>query len=415
MPDSIWRNAQFRYYVASTSFVGFSFAMQMLLVTWLLIGVLNAPPDRVGLAQAIIGVPGVFLMLWGGVSADRVDPRALMTRMYGFAVLPPLVLAAVVICGYLSFWAVTIWAVAMSVVTSYAGPAHAAALNRVSGSQVQEGVSASMGFGFIIQLGGLALAGQMDVIGTETVLVTQSLSLLVGCLMIRRLTGLTPTPQSGPVVSTWVGLKDGFTIVIRDRLIVWIMLLNLVSMIFNFGTFTIVLPFILTKVYGGDVASLGWMLVLFFFGAAVSNFIMLRYMPLARPGRLFLGMQLTRALIFVIYWIGPALPMVVIATFLWGLNMGITGTTSRAIVQESAPERFRARILSVYTAGSIGSQPFGALLLGFVIDAVGPLNAMIPGMLISAVIFSVGITASPIWSYRSRTEPALERIEDPHE
>ena len=107
MRDSIWRNAQFRYYVASISFTGFSFAMQTLLVSWLLIGVLNTPPDRVGFAQAIIGVPGLFLMLWGGVSADRVDPRILMTRMYGFAVLPSLGLAAVVIGGYLSFWAVT--------------------------------------------------------------------------------------------------------------------------------------------------------------------------------------------------------------------------------------------------------------------------------------------------------------------
>lgn len=406
MGASIWRNAQFRYYVASTSFIGFSFAMQMLLVTWLLIGVLNTPPERVGLAQAIIGVPGLFLMLWGGVSADRVDPGALMARMYGFAVLPPLVLAGVVIGGYLSFWAVTMWAVSMGVVTSYAGPALAAALNRVSGSQIQEGVSASMAFGFIVQLGGLALAGQMDVIGTETVLITQSLFLLVGCLMIRRLTGLTATAQDGRTVSAWVGLKDGLTVVIRDRMIVWIMSLNLVSMIFNFGAFAIVLPFILTKVYGGDAAFLGWMLVLFFFGAAVSNFIMLRYMPFARPGRLFLGMQLTRVLIFVLYWIGPDLSIVVVATFLWGLNMGITSTTSRAIVQELAREPFRARILSVYTAGSIGSQPFGALILGFAIEAFGPLNAMIPGMLISAAIFFVGITASPVWSYRSHTEPA---------
>ena len=378
--------------------------MQMLLVTWLLIGVLNTPPDRVGFAQAIIGVPGLFLMLWGGVSADRVDPRALMTRMYGFAVVPPLALAAIFITGYLSFWAVTIWAVAMSVVTSYAGPALAAALNRVSGSQIQEGVSASTAFGFIVQLCGLALAGQMDVIGTETVLVTQSLFLLVGCLMIRRLTGLAPMSKSGPVVSAWIDLKDGLTIVVKDRLIVWVMLLNLVSMIFNFGTFTIVLPFILTKVYGGDAAFFGWMLVLFFSGAAVSNFIMLRYMPLVRPGRLFLGMQLTRVVVFVMYWIEPPLSILIAATFLWGLNMGITSTTSRAIVQESAQESFRARILSVYTAGSIGSQPFGALILGFFIDAVGPINAMIPGMVVSAVIFFVGIAASPIWSYRSLTQ-----------
>jgi len=404
MADSIWRNTQFRYYVASTSFIGFSFAMQMLLVSWLLIGVLNTPPERVGFAQALIGIPGFFLILWGGVSGDRVDPRRLMTRMYGFGVLPPLALTAVVFSGYLSFWAVTMWAVAMSVVTSYAGPAHTAALNRVSGNQIQEGVTAATAFGFIVQLCGLALAGQLDFIGTETVLITQSLSLLVGCLMIRRLTGLTPDRSDTTQTSAWTGLKDGLTIVVKDPLILWVMILNLISSIFNFGSFTIVLPFILTKVYGGDAAFFGWMLVLFFFGAAISNFTMLRFMPFKNPGRLFLGMQLTRSLIFVLYWIGPNVSIVILATFLWGLNMGITSTTSRAIVQESAQERFRARILSIYTAGLLGSQPFGALILGFVIEAVGPLNAVIPGMVISTAIFIVGIAVTPIWSYQSRTE-----------
>jgi len=115
-------------------------------------------------------------------------------------------------------------------------------------------------------------------------------------------------------------------------------------------------------------------------------------------------MQLTRGLIFVLYWIGPHPSIIVLATLLWGLNMGITGTTSRAIVQESARERFRGRILSVYTAGLIGSQPFGALILGFVIEAVGPLNAIVPGIVVSAVILVVGVTVTPIWSYQSRID-----------
>jgi hypothetical protein len=325
--------------------------------------------------------------------------------MYGFAVLPPLALAIAVLGGYLSFWAVTIWALAMNVAIFYAMPALTAALNRVSGSQVQEGVSASMAFGFIVQIFGFSLAGQLDLIGTETVLVIQSMALLVGCLMIRRLKGLALTHQRVATTSAWTGLKDGMTFIVRDRLILWVMILNLVSMIFNYGSFTIVFPFILTKVYGGNAAFFGWMLVLFFFGASISNFIMMRYMPFKRPGRLFLGMQLTRGLIFILYWIGPHQSIIILATFLWGLNMGITSTTSRAIVQETAPERFRARILSVYTAGLFGSQPFGALILGFVIDAVGPLNAMIPGMIISAAIFSVGVLASPIWLYQSRNDP----------
>jgi predicted MFS family arabinose efflux permease len=405
-PLSIWRNEQFRAYVASTSFTGFSFSMQMLLINWLLIGVLHTSADQVGMAHAIIGVPGFFIMLWGGASADRVDPRGLMVRTYAVAALPPLVLAAIHSGGALSYWAVTLTALAMSTAIAYAGPAHAAVLNRVSGSRVQEGVTATTALGFLVQLLGLGLAGQLDRIGIETVLFAQCIALLFGCLMIRRLRRFAPRPSHHESVMS--SLLEGFQVVRSDRLLVSLMSLNITSMLFNFGTFSIVFPFIMTQTYGGDAAFLGWMLVLFFFGGAVSNFIMLPFMPLAQPGRLFLGMQLTRALIFVLFWIQPPLWALVLATFLWGLNMGVTTTTSRAIVQESSQAAFRARTLAVFNACSFGVQPFGALLLGWVISAVGPLDAMLPGMLISAGICVVGIAATPVWAYRSPAQSTSE-------
>jgi sugar phosphate permease len=279
-------------------------------------------------------------------------------------------------------------------------------LNRVSGSRVQEGVTATTALGFLVQLLGLGLAGQLDRIGIETVLFAQCIALLFGCLMIRRLRRFAPRPSHHESVMS--SLLEGFQVVRSDRLLVSLMSLNITSMLFNFGTFSIVFPFIMTQTYGGDAAFLGWMLVLFFFGGAVSNFIMLPFMPLAQPGRLFLGMQLTRALIFVLFWIQPPLWALVLATFLWGLNMGVTTTTSRAIVQESSQAAFRARTLAVFNACSFGVQPFGALLLGWVISAVGPLDAMLPGMLISAGICVVGIAATPVWGYRSPAQSTSE-------
>ena len=49
--------------------------MQQLLLSWILIGVLVLPADQVGLIQALIGIPGIFIMLMGGALADRADPR----------------------------------------------------------------------------------------------------------------------------------------------------------------------------------------------------------------------------------------------------------------------------------------------------------------------------------------------------
>jgi hypothetical protein len=74
--------------------------------------------------------------------------------------------------------------------------------------------------------------------------------------------------------------------------------------------------------------------------------------------------------------------------FAWGLNMGLTTTLSRTIVQESAEPEFRARILSVYSLGLIGSAPIGAIVLGNIIEIFGTLEALIPAMLVSVYYLS---------------------------
>ena len=102
----------------------------------------------------------------------------------------------------------------------------------------------------------------------------------------------------------------------------------------------------------------------------------------------------------------PALPLLVATTFLWGMNMGITTTTSRSMIQESAEEAYRGRILSVYNVGFLGAQPLGALVLGVVVAQAGILNALIPGLIASVALCFYGIFATPIWRYASPRPPA---------
>jgi len=404
---SIWQLPSFRSYITASSATMFSFSMQQLLLSWLLIGELHEGANRVGLAQAIVGVPGLFIMLWGGASADRVDPRGLLIRVYALSVAIPLYLLLIDQLHTLTFWTVTSWALLMSVANSFQSPAQAALLNRSAGTRVQEGVTAATAVGFIMQMIGLGLAGQLETIGLSTVLVVQAFAILVGCLMIRRLPSATAAPVIGPdgravrPPPAWRSVADGLQVIGRDRLVLSVLVLNLISMLFNAGSFTLVFPFIMTRIYGGDAAFLALMLVVFWAGGSAVNFAMLKFMPLRHPGRLFLGMQLTRALIFGLYWIEPALWLLIVATFLWGMNMGVTTTMSRSMIQESASEAYRGRILSVYNVGFLGAQPLGALMLGVIVERLGILNALVPGMIASVVICLYGIAATPIWRYES--------------
>lgn len=398
---SIWQNNQFKSYLGSTAFSGIAYAMQYLLISWLLIGVLLLPADRVGVIQAIMGIPGIFLMLWGGASADRTDPRSLLIRVYAVAPVLPLFLLVVDQGQWLNVWTVALWGLGMSVITSFSSPAHQAILNRVSGADLQKGVAASTAVMFLVQMIGLGMAGQMDRFGLSAVLVIQGVCLVMGAVMIRRLTAQVPV--SAPPESALRVIVEGFRATYRDRVIFDVLVVNFISSIFNAGAFMTVFPFIIKRIYDGDAMLLAIMMIVFYGGAMLSNLMMLRFMPFVQPGRLFLWLQLSRIIIVFLLWIEPGWWLLVLTIIAWGINMGVTSTIARTIVQESAEAAFRGRILSVFNLGLLGSAPIGALLLGWIIESFGTLNALIPSMIVSLVLFIYGVYFTGVWDYRSPT------------
>jgi len=399
-------NTEFRAYLGSTGFVGLAFAMQQLLISWLLIGVLLLPADRVGLLQALMAIPGLFLMLWGGASADRSDSRTLLLRVYLFAPLLPLFLIAIVGMNQLAEWSVVLWGLGMSTVISFSMPAQQAILNRVAAADdIQKGVSIATAIGFLVQIVGLFLAGQLDNIGLVNVLIFQAASLLAGALMIRRLSKESPTGSATTQnsQSALTNIREGLTETFKHQNIFQVLVINFVSSIFNAGAFITAFPYIIKRVYDGDAELLAIMMAVFFAGAMLANVIMLKLMPLKQPGRLFLLMQLSRIVVLWLLWIKPGWWLLVVATIGWGINMGFTSTLSRTIIQESATPEFRGRIMSVLTLSMIGSAPIGAIILGIIIESVGTLDALVPAMIISLLLFVYGVARTNVWSYRSPT------------
>lgn len=377
-----------------------SFAMQQLLLSWLLIGVLQLAADDVGYLQALMGLPGIFLMLWGGASADRADPRSLLLKSYAIAPLLPLFLIAVYEFGQLSVLTVTLWGLGMSVLSSFTQPAQQAILNRVAGNNVQRAVSAATAVGFLVQITGLMLAGQMGNIGLEIVLLVQGICFALGALAVRKIAQVevpAPATAQSPMETIWAGLRT----IYEHKVIYHVLGINFVSSIFNAGAFMTVFPFIIARVYEGDAFLLGAMMAIFFAGATVSNILIYKLMPIAKPGQLFLLMQLTRMLILLVIWISPSWWLFVAATVAWGLNMGFTTTLARTVVQESAAPEFRGRIMSVFTLGMLGSAPIGALVLGNIIEWFGTLNGLLPSMIMSVALCVYGILFTGIWQYRS--------------
>ena len=395
----IWQNSEFRLYLGSTAFSGIAFAMQQLLLSWSLIGILEIPATQVGIIQAAAGIPGIFVMLLGGVRADETDPRALLIRVYLVAPLLPIFLITVINFQQLNILSVLIWALGMSFCVSYSSPAQQAILNKIASSSVQKAVSAATAIGFIVQILGLGLAGTIDKYGLLPALSFQAICLGLGGITVRRLNPQPPTIKN--TESAFKNFAGGFRAIYEKPDMMQTLLINFVSSIFNAGAFMTVFPFIVKQIYDGDAFLLSFLMIIFYAGATASNFLMIRIMPVVRPGRIFLIMQVSRMVILGVMWLHPAFWVFALACVAWGLNMGITMTLARTIVQESAAEEYRARIMSVYSLGLLGSAPIGALMLGSIVESFGTLNALIPAILISIALFLYGILFTGVYSYRS--------------
>jgi MFS family permease len=373
--------------------------MQQLLQSWLLVGILLLPATQVGIIQALIGLPGIFLMLLGGASADRTDARGLLIRVYSIAWLFPLALFAATEYGWLNIWSVSLFGVCMSTAISFSNPAQQAILNRIVRGDVQRGVTAATAVTFLVQLFGFYLAGQMEVVGVGEVLLIQSVSLVFGAIAVTRIAPLEN--QIVATESTYKILLAGFRSAYDNKMIRNVVTITFISGVFNAGAFMTALPFIVKRVYEGNALSLATIMIVFYAGATISNVIQFKIMPLARPGFWFLVMQLSRVFLLALVWLEPNWWLLMGVMFVWGLNMGVTTNLSRAIIQEAAEPAYLGRVLSVYSLGMTGSMPIGALVVGFVIDAYGTMNAMIPAMIASLLLCIYGFLFTDVGRYRS--------------
>jgi predicted MFS family arabinose efflux permease len=386
----------FPWYLTSSSLWMAAMSLQGFLITWLLVGVLQTPADRVGFGRALIEMPGLAILLIGGVLADRTDGRRLLIWMHLAIAVPSLAIAAMVRSDLLSFWVVIAFGIAVSGLQAISDPARQSILSRVTRTDIQRTVTIMTIVTSLAGLGGVWVGGQLDGIGLFVVLLLQAGCFALGADAARRMPPMPPAPGRGRP-DLLAGVKASWNIPLIRNIIG----LNFLSSLVNAGAYIVAIPFIVKEVYHGDATFFASVMIVFTAGSIGSNVILLRFMPLLRPGRLFLLMQLTRVVILGLLWMKPSLWLFYAVMFAWGFNMGVTTTLVRTTVQELAEGVHRAQILSVLLVSFMISAPLSSMLLGNLIAGFDPLTALIPGIVISLVIFAVGVTSSSLWQYEA--------------
>jgi hypothetical protein len=392
----------YAWYLAGSSLWIAGMSLQGFLFTWMLVGILGRPAGEVGLARALAEFPPLLLLFVAGVLGDRLNGRSYLAWMHALAVAPPLLLAAVGGLDALDFVWVLAFGVLMSGIQALSDPARQSVLSRVTRLDTQPAIAVMTVCTSLVGLAGFYVGGYVEGLGLPAVLVLQSIIFAAGLAATLRLPSLPITPRredQAPGIAAM--LLTGLRAVWRHRTIRDLTAFNLLSSLFNAGAYIIVVPFIVKELYAGDAGFFATVMIVFTTGSIGSNVLLLAFMPIARPGRLFLLMQPVRAVLLVVLFFQPPTWLFLVVMFVWGLNIGVATTLVRTTVQELAAPAVRSQILSILLVSFLVASPVSALLLGEVVEAAGPSVALLPGVAVSLFIFCAGILGSPLWRERS--------------
>ncbi|MCY3884132.1 MAG: MFS transporter [Gammaproteobacteria bacterium] len=370
-------------------------SLENLFVSWVFLGVLKESANVFGQNRALISLMPLVVLLIGGIVADRVETKRFLIVFTLLAACAPLVVIGAL--SNLSTWHITAFAVTMAIWNAFVDPSRQAVINKVSRTDIQRSIAIVFIVPSLLSMLAMYLMAPLESLGLSWVLITTS------ALFIASGVALIGIPTVRPVGRARLDLVSGFVAAWKIRLVREVILLNSVSALFNAGGYIVVVPLIATGTYGGHAELLSLVGIFFLFGSISSNFLLLAFMPIKRPGRLVVLLQLTRAVFLLLLLVRPPQWIFLLLVACWGLNMGVTSTLMRSTVQELAPEHQRAQILAVMLFGFMLASPISSLMLGEFVHQTSPLIGLIPGVLLSVVLFLWGYRFSEFWKYASES------------
>ncbi len=389
----------------------------LVLYPWLVAVVLEASALWVGTAQALQMLPMLFFLLLGGAKADRSHLQRWMMRLYAIGIIPPAILCFLLLTDNLTYVTVVLYAVSMSTIGAFIGPARDSLLTRVTETNTDIGMQRAVGFATAGQFGaqfiGITLAGQADALGAATLAGLIAVGYACCIFAIGQLPDHvselndenTTTDGNGMgLTERFQEIREGFEAVwASDRIRPTITMIALTGFLFM-GAVMVFMPLMIRDVYNGGAFHISILFVCFFGGIGVSSTLLSQY-PLHQQGKALMLAASIGAVAMGCFFFTPPLWLFYVIVAVWGLSGGVSMSMSRTIVQRAAPEAMRARVLSIFLLAMMGTGPIGSVIYGFAIKEMGLLNtALLPAGLM-LIVWPAMFFATDLWSLKAKGAP----------
>ena len=202
----------------------------------------------------------------------------------------------------------------------------------------------------------------------------------------------------------WQEMKEGINYLIKDRLLLMIALVIMVTNFLDAGFSGVVLPVYMNIVYGSAL-SLG-LIIAMGGGGAVVGALLYGWLGVKLPRFLtFVSMFILVSLRFFVLLFNPPLWVLLTCTFLLCVGAGPLNSIIYAVEYERIPSEMRGRVFGIVTAAAWIAMPLSELAAGFLVNSLGTMPVII-GCGVIYVAATVSMLAMP--AMRQMDRPAVE-------
>jgi MFS family permease len=348
--------------------------MQMVAEAWLIL-TLTGSGIAIGALTAAQFAPFLLFAAFGGLVADRVPKRRLLTYTQTAMALPALALFAVTATGVVAPWMVFATAFIRGSINSIDNPARQSfVIEMVGADRVVNAVSLNSVIIQSARIIGPAIAGAL--IALLGVAPCFAINALTFGVMIVALRGMDPERLSpAPRVEHGRGaVRAAFRYVARTpSLAIPLVMMGVVgTLAFNFQT---VLPLLAHFTFGLDASGYAALLAAMGAGSIIG--------ALANGARGATGPRLITlsAAAFGISGLiaaaAPTFPMEIVAMVPLGAASVTFAAGVNSQLQLSVEPAMRGRVMALYGIVFLGSTPIGGPLTGWLAEALGPRSGLV--------------------------------------
>jgi len=377
--------------------------MQNVALAWLIIRLTHSPV-AVGLLAFVRFLPFTLFSLTAGVIADRFDNRRTMMVMQAVSMVISALLAVLVLSGSEVLWAVFVLAALGGTAAVFDAPnRHALTFQMVGRDELSNAVALNASLFNAARVVGPALGGIVIAaagVGVCFALNAVSFLAVLAALALMRRRELFPLERREPP-RLFSGMRPGLAYVRRTPAIRLVLLMTVVVATVGFN-FHVLVPVLASKTLHAGPEVFGALGASFGLGA-LGGALVSAGLGRASWKAVVAGSAGFSCMLLLIAPLASVWPVAVLL-FATGIFFTTWTSHSQSILQLTAPDHLRGRVLSIYLFAFGGFAPLGGLLAGWLSDVGGTQLAFLV-----AGTACLGVTAYAAYAW-PRERPAEQEL-----